>query len=466
MAAPAPGSRPIALIMAAGHGTRMRSSVPKVLHPICGRPMVEWVIGAAQEAGAERVVCVARPGAGLEEALPEGVELAEQRTGEGTAAAVLAARDRLEAERDRDVLVLSGDHPLIGPELLRGLLAAHAESAAAATLLTTDKIDPAGYGRIVRAADGGVERLVETKHAEGVAPEHLANREVNLGTYVFRADDLLEALDRVPEESGERYLTGAFPILRERGARIATHATDDARTARGVNTRAELIEVERHVRAALVEGHALAGVSFAAPETVVLDAGVEIGEDTLIAQGVTLTGPTRIGAGCTIGPHSTLTAVIVGDGVEATHSRLVECEVAAGATIGPFAYLRPGARIGEGAKIGSFVEVKNSTVGRGAKVPHLSYIGDADIGEHTNIGAGNITANYDGRHKHRTRIGRDVRTGVDTAFVAPVDVGDGAYTGAGSVIVDDVPAGALGISRSPQRNVEGYAEQAKEGKTE
>jgi bifunctional UDP-N-acetylglucosamine pyrophosphorylase / glucosamine-1-phosphate N-acetyltransferase len=463
MAAPAPASRPTVLIMAAGHGTRMRSSVPNLLHPICGRPMIQWVIDAARGAGAARIVCVARPGSGLEEALPGDADLAEQRTGEGTAAAVLAAREAIEAcADDAPALILSGDHPLIDAELLRGLLGAHADAAAAATLLTTDKLDPAGYGRVVRGADGGVERLVETKHAEGVPAEQLAIREINLGTYVFRARELIEALDRVPETGGERYLTGVFPLLRERGLRVATHATDDTRIALGVNTRADLIDVERHVRARLVERHALAGVSFAAPETVVIDAVVAIGEDTHIAQGVTLAGATRIGAGCTVGPHTTLRAATLGDDVSVPYSHLVECEVARGATIGPFAYLRPGARVEEEAKVGSFVEVKNSTIGRGAKVPHLSYIGDADIGENTNVGAGNITANYDGRRKHRTHIGRNVRTGVDTAFVAPVSVGDGAYTGAGSVIVEDVPDGALGISRSPQRNVEGYAERASE----
>jgi bifunctional UDP-N-acetylglucosamine pyrophosphorylase/glucosamine-1-phosphate N-acetyltransferase len=451
--------------MAAGHGTRMRSSLPKVLHRVCGRTMIEWVVGAARSAGAGRVVCVARPGSGLDRALPEGVELAEQRAGEGTGAAVLAARDQIEAGSSGGggaVVILSGDHPLVTGELIEGLLAAHARAGAAATLLTTDRIDPAGYGRVVRASDGSVERLVETRDPDHVPSHALAIREVNLGSYAFSGPDLLSALDGVRETDGERYLTGVFPLLRERGHTIATHRTDDTRSSLGVNTRADLMEVEAQACRTILVRHALAGVTFSAPETVYVDADVEIGEDTCIGAGVTLTGPTRIGRRCTIGPQTTIHAARIGDRVSAPHSHLVECEVADGASIGPFAYLRPDARIGAEAKVGSFVEIKNSTVGRGAKVPHLSYLGDADVGEGSNVGAGNITANFDGRDKHRTCIGRNVRTGVDTAFVAPVSIGDDAYTGAGSVIVEDVPEGALGIARSPQRNVEGYAERAQQ----
>jgi bifunctional UDP-N-acetylglucosamine pyrophosphorylase / glucosamine-1-phosphate N-acetyltransferase len=458
---------PTVLIMAAGHGTRMRSSLPKVLHRVCGWTMIDWVVGAARSAGAGRVVCVARPGSGLERALPEGVELAEQRAGEGTGAAVLAARDQIDADSRAGggpVVILSGDHPLVTGELIEGLLAAHARADASATLLTTDRIDPTGYGRVLRAPDGSVERLVETKDPDHVPPQALALREVNLGSYVFRGPDLLSALEEVRETDGERYLTGVFPLLRERGQTIATYRTDDTRSALGVNTRADLMEVEAQARRTILVRHALAGVTISAPETVYVDAVVEIGEDTCIGPGVTLTGATRIGRRCTIGPQTTIHAGRIGDRVRAVHSHLVECEVADGASIGPFAYLRPDARIGEEAKVGSFVEIKNSTVGRGAKVPHLSYVGDADVGEGSNLGAGNITANYDGRDKHRTHIGRNVRTGVDTTFVAPVSVGDDAYTGAGSVIVEDVPDGALGIARSRQRNVEGYAERAKQEK--
>jgi len=448
--------QPTALIMAAGHGTRMRSALPKVLHPVCGRPMLHWVIAAARGAGAGRVVCVTRPGDGVADALPDGVESAEQTEGEGTGSAVLAARDRLEP--GRDVLVLSGDHPLISADLLRDLIATNAEAGAAATLLTTDRLDPEGYGRIIRSPDGSLERIVETKSTADVPAAELAVREVNLGTYVLEADALLSALDEVGEEGGERYLTGVFPRLGERGRSVALHATSDVTSAMGVNTRAGLMEVEALARRAVIEAHALSGVTFRAPETVVIDVTVEIGGDTEIESGAVLRGATRIGAGCSVGPNTTVIDSVLEDGARAVHSYLLECRVAAGARVGPFAYLRPGALVGEQAKIGTFVEVKNSEIGRGAKVPHLSYVGDATIGEGANVAAGNITANYDGREKHRTVIGAGARTGVHTSLVAPVHVGEGAYTGAGSVITDDVPDGALGISRPEQVNVDGYGE--------
>jgi bifunctional UDP-N-acetylglucosamine pyrophosphorylase/glucosamine-1-phosphate N-acetyltransferase len=448
------------LIMAAGRGTRMRSSLPKVLHPVCGRPMVQWVIDAAREAGADRVVCVTRPDDGVAEGLPDDVQVAEQSEGEGTGAAVLAARDQL--ERDAPVVVLSGDHPLVSRELIENLLGAHRNERAAATVLTTDQLDPTGYGRIVRSPDGSVEQIVETKTLDGLSPSVLSIREINIGTYAFDAEELVGALEDVELQNGERYLTGTIPVLRSRGRRIATHVTDDTLSALGVNTLVDLMEAERLAQRQLIDVHALAGVTFTAPWSVSLDAGVELGPDTVIGQGVTIRGATRVGEGCEIGPHTTIIDSELGDGVTVPHSYLHGCEVHDGASIGPFAYLRPGAVVREEAKVGTFVEVKNSDVGRGAKVPHLTYLGDADVGEESNIAAGNITANYDGRRKHRTKIGKRVKTGVNTSFVAPVDVGDRAYTGAGSVITDDVPEGALGISRPEQKNVEGYTDRVEE----
>jgi bifunctional UDP-N-acetylglucosamine pyrophosphorylase / glucosamine-1-phosphate N-acetyltransferase len=449
-------AKPTVLIMAAGHGTRMRSSLPKVLHPVCGRPMIHWVIDAAQRAGAGRIICVTRPGEGVAEELPEGVEAAEQTSGEGTGSAVLAARDGIAPETT--VMVLSGDHPLISAELIASLADRHEREGAAATLLTTDQIDPTGYGRIVRAADDSVERIVETKHPENVPEEELRIREVNVGTYAFTAGDLYGALDSVGETGGERYLTGVFPLIAERGGRLVAAMTDDVLSSLGVNTRADLMEAASHLNRRLIEQHAVSGVTFTSPGTTTLEADVEIGEDTVIGPGVTIHSGTSIGAGCEIGPHTTLIGARLADRVWVAHSYLVDCQVEDGARIGPFAYLRPGTVVREGAKIGTFVEVKNSDIGPGTKVPHLSYLGDADVGEGTNIGAGNITANYDGRKKHRTKIGKRVKTSVDTSFVAPVSVGDDAYTGAGSVITDDVPDGALGIARARQKNVEGYAQ--------
>jgi bifunctional UDP-N-acetylglucosamine pyrophosphorylase / glucosamine-1-phosphate N-acetyltransferase len=451
---------PTVLIMAAGHGTRMRSSLAKVLHPVCGRPMLLWVIEAAREAGAGRIVCITRPGEGVDQALPEGVEYAEQTTGEGTGAAILAARDNIDPAET--VLVLSGDHPLISSQLIAALTSEHEQAGAAATVLTTEELDPTGYGRIVRGPNGSVERIVETKYTDGVPPEELAIREINIGTYAFTAGDLFNALDQVGEENGERYLTGVFPVLREHQKPIAAHSTKDVLSAMGVNTRADLMTVETHLTERLIEQHALNGVRFLSPQTTTIEADVEIGPDTVIALGVSLHAGTRIGEGCEIGPHTTIRETTIGDRVWIAHAYMVGAEVHDEAKIGPFAYLRPGALIRKGAKIGTYVEIKNSDIGEGTKVPHLSYLGDADVGEQTNIGASNVTANYDGRQKHRTKIGKRVKTSVDTTFVAPVSVGDDAYTGAGSVITDDVPDGALGIARARQSNVEGFA--ARKGK--
>jgi bifunctional UDP-N-acetylglucosamine pyrophosphorylase/glucosamine-1-phosphate N-acetyltransferase len=444
------------LVMAAGKGTRMRSSLPKVLHPICGRPMVGWVIGAARGAGASEVVAITRPGDGVAEGLPDGVTVAEQVTGEGTGAAILSTRDAVPA--GAEVLILSGDQPLISEPLLHELIDAHRTSGAAATLLTTEGLDPAGYGRIVRGADGSVERIVETKDPSGVGDADLALREINLGTYVFDADALFVALDQVGLEGGEKYLTGVFPLLREQGRRVVAHLTDDLSSAVGVNSRVELMDAERLAQRRILERHALAGVSFLGPDSTRVEAGVEIGGDTTIGPGVTLRGDTRIGAGCEIGPQTTITDSSLADGVTCIHSFVTGARVEPDASVGPFAYLRPGAHIGEGAKIGTFVEIKGSQIGAGAKVPHLSYLGDADVGDGANVAAGNVTANYDGFQKHRTTIGSGVRTGVNSSFVAPVTVGDGAYIGAGSVISEDVPPGALGISRPEQKNVDGYTE--------
>ena len=433
---------PAALIMAAGHGTRMRSRTPKVLHPVCGRPMLGWVVDAARGAGADRVVAIVRPDTGVAESAGDGVEVAEQREGEGTASAVDAARDLLS---DQDtVLLLSGDHPLITSDLLTQLLRAHEEQGAEATILTTEELDPTAYGRIVRDKKGNVAEIVETKDETSVDPEHLAIREINLGTYVFNGPALFDALSKVePADNGERYLTAVFPLL----GSVAAYATDDISSAAGINDRADLMAIEEVAQARILEHHARNGVTFRAPSTIVVDAGVEIGEDTTIEAGVTLKGATRVGSGVTI-----------------SNAVVVDAVVEDGATIGPFAYLRPGTVVGENAKIGTFVETKNSDIGAGAKVPHLSYLGDADVGEEANVAAGNITANYDGFTKSRTKIGKRAKTGVNNSFVAPVSVGDDAYTGAGSVIGEDVPEGALGISRPEQKNIEGYAERAKQRK--
>jgi bifunctional UDP-N-acetylglucosamine pyrophosphorylase/glucosamine-1-phosphate N-acetyltransferase len=432
------------LVMAAGQGTRMRSDVPKVLHRVAGKTLVEWVVDAARDAGAARVVAVVRPGDGVAEGLPEGVEVAEQREGEGTGSAVLAARQNILRDGDgpQSVFVLSGDQPLITADQLTGLLEEHDRQGAVATLLTTDRLDPAGFGRIVRDGKGNVERIFETKHTDGLSAEELAAREINLGTYVFDANTLFEALDQVGLERDERYLTGVFPVIRQNGGTIAAHVTDDADAAIGVNDRVSLMRAEEAAQRRLVEEHALAGVTFLQPGTTRVEAGVTIGRDTVIGPGTVLESSTSIGERCEVGPYAVVRGAEVHDDVK----------------IGPFAVIRPGTVVHDGAKVGTFVEIKNSDIGAGSKVPHLSYIGDADVGEGTNLGASTITANYDGKQKHRTKVGKSVKTSVHTSLVAPVHVGDRAYTGAGSVINEDVPDGALAIARERQKNIEGYAD--------
>ncbi|WP_412103079.1 bifunctional UDP-N-acetylglucosamine diphosphorylase/glucosamine-1-phosphate N-acetyltransferase GlmU [Conexibacter stalactiti] len=453
---------PVVVILAAGQGTRMRSSTPKLLHPLCGRPLLTWTVAAARAAGAAKVVVVGGPDRALAPGLPDDVVLAVQQEARGTADAVQAAA--AEIDRDAPVIVLNGDVPLVTGESLHQLAVAHTEHDAAATMLTMVLPDPSGYGRVVRGADGAVERVVETKKPGDATPAELEIREVNGGVYAFAGGELLDALAEVRSDNaqGELYLPDVLPILRGSGRVVRAHLVDDPALALGVNDRGDLAKVRAEAQRRILAAHMAAGVTIVDPGSTVIDDGVEIGADTVIAPFTSLHGATRVGGGCQVGPHSTLLDAVLGDGVAVPHSYLTSCTVEDGASVGPFAYLRPGAVLREGAKVGTFVEVKNSDVGAGTKVPHLSYIGDADIGPGSNLGAGTITANYDGARKHRTTIGARVKGGVDTAFVAPVTVGDDAWTAAGSVITEDVPDGALGVARSRQRNVERYSERKKE----
>ena len=452
--------------MAAGQGTRMRSELPKVLHPVCGRPMVAWPILAAREAGAGRVCVIVSPGADLTGALPDGAETVVQPESDGTGGALRAARGVIESSKT--VIVLSGDTPLLEAKEIAALIDAHRGSGAAATMMTTELEEPGTFGRVVRDAAGQVERVVEAKSPGDASPDELRIREVNAGTYAFQAEPLARALAELAADNaqGEYYLPDVLPLIREAGGAVGAHLVGDPAVNLGVNDRADLARVSAEARRRILLAHLHAGVTIEDPDATWIDADVELAADVTLAPGTSLRGATSVGAGSVIGPNTTLIDSRLGERVTAPHSYLVECEVADGGTVGPFAYLRPGASLGEGAKAGTFVEIKNSRIGAGAKVPHLSYIGDAEVGERTNLGASSVTANYDGRQKHRTKIGADVHGGVDTTFVAPVEVGDGAYTGAGSVITDDVPPGALGIARSKQENVEGFAERkAKESKT-
>lgn len=449
------------IVLAAGRGTRMRSATPKVLHDLCGAPLVDWVVRAAHAAGAHRVVVVDQPARNLDGHLGDGVDVVEQhvdRHGDGTAGGVAAAVDLIDPQRP--VVVLAGDVPLVSADAVASLAAAHLASGAAATLLTTELDDPSGYGRVVRDDRGHVVKVVETKEPGDATADELLIREVNTGIYAFDGARLIDALGRVGTDNAqnERYLPDVLEILRGDGHEVGGHRSDDADLVRGVNDRVQLGEIREIAQHRIIAAHQRAGVTVVNPASTVIDRDVEIGGDTVIEPGCVLRGTTRIGSGATVGPHTTVIDGTLGDEVTALHSHIVGAVAETGATIGPFSYLRPGAVLRTKAKAGAFVEIKNSDIGAGSKVPHLSYIGDADVGPGTNLGAATITANYDGRDKHRTTIGSGVRTGVDTTLVAPVTVGDGAYTGAGSVITKDVPADGLGIARSKQRTLEGYAQ--------
>ncbi|HUA06364.1 MAG TPA: bifunctional UDP-N-acetylglucosamine diphosphorylase/glucosamine-1-phosphate N-acetyltransferase GlmU [Solirubrobacteraceae bacterium] len=456
---------PVVVILAAGQGTRMRSATPKLLHEVCGRAMIAWPVAAARAAGAGKVVVVEGPDRPLGPALDGEVTFAVQEQALGTADAVKAAAAHI-APGDT-VIVLNADHPLVTAETLVGLAEAHACSGAAATLATAVVDDPGGYGRVVRAPDGTVERVVETKTAGDATELELRIREISTGIYAFEGAALITALGEVTPHNaqGEFYLPDVLPIMRAHERSVRAHEINDT-SELGINDRVGLAAVTAVVQRRIHERHMLAGVTIVNPDATVIDVDVRIGQDTVIHPFTSLHGATEIGAGARIGPATTMIDTLVGDGAMIVHSYMKGADVGEGASVGPFAYLRPGAVLRKGSKAGTFVEIKNSDIGAGTKVPHLSYIGDTDIGEKTNIGAGTITANYDGTNKHRTTIGSGAFVSVDTMFVAPVSLGDGAFTGAGSVITDDVPPGALGIARARQRNVEGYGERRNQRKLE
>jgi bifunctional UDP-N-acetylglucosamine pyrophosphorylase/glucosamine-1-phosphate N-acetyltransferase len=421
--------------MAAGLGTRMRSELPKHLHPILGRRMVDWVLGAARTLGVDPVVVVA---ARATAAAFDGLPVAIQEQPLGTGDAVRTAREVLDGASD-DVLVLSGDTPLLTAGVLRELVQTHRSEDASATVLSFEPDDAKQYGRVVRGEDGGLQAIVEYRDATDA---QRALREVNSSIYVFRADRLWPVLDRLTPHNaqGELYLTDSVALLVGDGNRVAVHKGGDPVETEGVNTRVELAAAAAALRDRVNESHMLAGVTIVDPATTWIDADVVIEPDAVIQPFTTIRGATRIAARAEIGPHAVIVDSTVGEDAD----------------VGPFCYLRPGTVLEAGAKAGTFVEIKNSHIGERTKVPHLTYLGDADVGQDTNIAAGNVTANQEHtRVKQRTTIGSNVRTGVDNTFVAPVSIGDDAWIAAGSVITEDVPPGALAIARSRQTNKEG-----------
>jgi bifunctional UDP-N-acetylglucosamine pyrophosphorylase/glucosamine-1-phosphate N-acetyltransferase len=444
------------VILAAGQGTRMRSRLPKMLHDLCGRPLVGWPVAAALGAGATRVVVVGSADDSLDGHLPDGVATVVQPVPDGTGGAVRAAVPAIDP--GATVVVLPGDAPLITAEAIEQLVGAHIHARAAATMATMVLDDPTGYGRVVRDAGGRVMRVVETKTAGDASDAELAIDEVNSSIFAFDGDALRAALEHLEPDNaqGELYLPDVLPALRAEGHTVAAHVLDDPTLALGVNDRVQLAEVRAIAQRRIHDAHGRAGVTIIDPGSTVIEAGVTIGEDTVVEPASFLRGATSVGRGCTVGPLTTLIDATLRDDVAIPHSYVVSAEVRDGATVGPFAYLRPGTLLRERSKAGTFVEIKNSDVGAGSKVPHLSYIGDADIGEDTNLGAATITANYDGVNKHRTTIGDRVHTGVDTTLIAPVTLDDDTWTGANSAITKHVPEGALAIARARQVNHADY----------
>ena len=460
------------IILAAGLGTRMKSATIKILHRAAGRPIIDYVLDLAAEIGGRTpIMVVGHQRDAVRQVVGDRARFAIQETQKGTGHAVLQAAEILENEgvAGRKVLILSGDVPLTRPETLRRLIDEHRRSKNTLTLLTMKPDDPAMYGRIVRDASGAVTRIVEAKDA---TDEEKRIGEVNAGIYVFDGDQLFSNLRRLSTNNsqGEYYLTDLLAMLRSDGKPIGAVVASDPIEALGVNSRAELATVEGEIQRRVVERLMKDGVTFRNPATVVIDATVSIGTDSVIYPFVTIEGSTTIGSRCVVEPGVHLINVTVGDDVHLKTGTVAEGAVIENeAAVGPYAHLRPGSRLGRHVKIGNFVETKKAVFGEGAKASHLSYIGDAEIGADANIGAGTITCNYDGVNKQKTVIEDGVFIGSDTQLVAPVRVGKGAYVGAGSTITKDVPADALALSRTPQRIIEGWAarkrqERAKEKK--
>jgi bifunctional UDP-N-acetylglucosamine pyrophosphorylase/glucosamine-1-phosphate N-acetyltransferase len=458
------------IVLAAGAGTRMVSDIPKVLHTLGGRSMLSHCLRSAAGIGPRHLVVVlghahehiAGPVAELAQALDCPIDIALQDQQLGTGHAVLCGLSSLPEDFAGTVVVTSGDIPLLDTATLQALVDTHRSAPAAVTVLTTTMADPTGYGRILHTQDGEITAIVEQADATESQREI---REINAGVYAFDIAPLRSALSRLGSDNAqhELYLTDVIGIVRGDGQAVHARHVDDAALVAGVNDRVQLAELAAELNRRLVAAQQRAGVTIVDPATTWIDMDVTIGRDTTVAPGTQLLGHTRIGGNCAIGPDSTLTDVTVGDGASVIRSHASSSSIGAGATVGPFAYLRPGTVLGADAKLGAFVETKNSTIGTGTKVPHLTYVGDADIGEHSNIGASSVFVNYDGQTKRRTTVGSHVRTGSDTMFVAPVTIGDGAYTGAGTVVRDDVPPGALAVSAGPQRNIENWVQHKRPG---
>ncbi|RBM22768.1 bifunctional UDP-N-acetylglucosamine diphosphorylase/glucosamine-1-phosphate N-acetyltransferase GlmU [Streptomyces sp. PT12] len=455
------------IVLAAGEGTRMKSAKPKVLHDICGRSLLGHVVTACRELTPDELVVVVGHGreaveAHLRETDP-GARVAVQHERRGTADAVRAGLDALvKAPEAGTVLVTCGDIPMQTPTTLAALARAHATQGNAVTVLTVEVPDATGYGRVLRDGEGAVTRIVEHKDA---SPEQLAVREVSSGVFAFDGALLAHALTRVTTDNaqGEEYLPDVLTILRDEGHRVGALLAADHLELAGINNRVQLATARRALNDRLLERAMLAGVTVVDPATTWVDAGVTFEPDAVVHPGTQLLGATHVAEGAEVGPNCRLANTEVGAGAQVVNTVADGARIGAGAKVGPFAYLRPGTVLGPGAKAGTFVETKNASIGEGTKVPHLSYVGDATIGDHTNIGAASVFVNYDGEAKHHTTVGSHCKTGSDNMFVAPVSIGDGAYTAAGSVITRDVPPGSLAVARGQQRNIDGWVARKRPG---
>lgn len=444
-----------ALVLAAGKGTRMKSALPKVLHKVGGKAMVEQVLNTVSAIGVDRKVVIV--GFGAEEVkayLKDSVEYVLQEEQNGTGHAVQISKEAIGQEKTT-ILLLCGDTPLIRQETLANLLAVHQETNAKATVLTASMPNPFGYGRIIRDAQGQVLRIVEQKDG---TPEELASHEVNTGIYAFDSEALWPALAKIDSNNaqGELYITDVIGILVKEGQVVSAAMTEDHEETLGINSRAQLAEGEQILKLRKNRELMDQGVTIIDPNNTYVETSVEVGADTILYPGTILEGETKIGKNCKIGPHTRLTNVIVGDDNYIHFTYGHDCEVKNGADVGPYVHLRPKTVIGDKVHIGNFVEVKNSVVGTGTKFPHLSYIGDSDVGSGVNIGCGTITVNYNGSEKSRTTIKDRAFVGCNSNLVAPVTIGEEGYVGAGSTITKDVPSRALAVARGKQRNIEGW----------
>ncbi|HEU4513298.1 MAG TPA: bifunctional UDP-N-acetylglucosamine diphosphorylase/glucosamine-1-phosphate N-acetyltransferase GlmU [Nocardioidaceae bacterium] len=455
--------RPAAVVLlAAGAGTRMKSKTMKVLHPLCGRSLIGHVIAASQALDPDHLVAVV--GNQREQVTPHILEqvpdavVAVQETQDGTGHAVRVAVEALQERvgtTDGTIVVMFGDTPLLEAGTVADLVADHTGTGRALTILTAELEQPFGYGRIIRDESGGVAAIVEEKDA---TPEQAAIREINSGIFAFDGAFLAEAVTKIDNDNakGEYYLTDVVAIARGHGRAVGAYTIDDVIQTEGVNDRAQLAALAAEMNHRVLTRWMQDGVTVVDPASTWVDVTVELAPDVTLLPGVQLHGSTRVGEDAVVGPDTTLTDVTVGEGASVVRTHGLGAVIGAGASVGPFSYLRPGTQLGAKGKIGTFVETKNAQIRDGAKVPHLSYVGDAEIGEGTNIGAGTIFANYDGVEKHRTTVGRHAKTGSNNTFIAPVHIGDGAVTGGGTVVRRDVPPGALAVSTGPQRHIEGW----------